>query len=64
MPEKGGLEVIRELKQDFPSVKIIAVSGSGTHYLDTALNQGARATIVKPFSKETVLKTVRKVLEE
>ena len=40
MPEKGGLEVIRELKQDFPSVKIIAVSGSETHYLDTALQPG------------------------
>ncbi len=32
MPEKEGMEVIRELKKDFPSVKIIAVSGSGIQY--------------------------------
>ena len=29
MPEKDGLEVIRELKSDFPDVKIIAISGGG-----------------------------------
>ena len=29
MPIKEGLETIRELKQDFPDVKIIAISGGG-----------------------------------
>lgn len=29
MPEKEGLETIRELKRDFPDVKIIAISGGG-----------------------------------
>ena len=29
MPEKEGIELIIELRRDFPDVKIIAVSGGG-----------------------------------
>ena len=35
MPEKEGLETIRELKQDFPQLKIIAITGASskiTHF--------------------------------
>lgn len=63
MPEKEGLETIREILRDFPEVKIIAISGyrSGD-FLHHAALFGARATIKKPFSIDGVLKTVANVL--
>ena len=33
MPGKEGIETIRELKEEFPEAKIIAISGSGIDYL-------------------------------
>ncbi len=66
MPEKEGLETIIELKQDFPDVKIIAISGGGHgnkgQYLDMAKKMGADNTLAKPFEKEELLKTVHNLL--
>jgi len=69
MPEKEGLETIKELGQDFPGVKIIAVSG-GFHNMDAAacLNMarlmGARRTLPKPVPKKVLIETVQAVLAE
>ncbi len=56
MPEKEGLETIRELRCTHPDVKIIAMSGGGRNnaqnYLDIALRMGAVCTLQKPFSHE------------
>ncbi len=66
MPEKEGRETIRELKQDFPDVRIIAISGGGQgdkgQSLDMAKKMGADATFAKPFNKEELLKSVKDLL--
>ncbi len=66
MPEKEGIETIMELKQDFPDVKIIAISGGGQgdggQYLDIAKKMGANSTLAKPFEKEGLLKAVKDLL--
>lgn len=53
MPEKEGLETIRELRSIAPSVKIIAISGGarlqGTDFLSVAEQLGADAVLRKPF---------------
>ena len=54
MPEKEGLETIRELRRDLPQIKIIAVSGGGqkvgsTDCLELAEFLGAELTLTKPF---------------
>ena len=55
-----------ELKQDFPKVKIIAISGGGQvdagQYLDIAKKIGADHTLAKPFEKEELLKAVKDLL--
>ncbi|MFP5212368.1 MAG: response regulator [Acidobacteriota bacterium] len=67
MPEKEGLETIRELKKDYPDVRIIAISGGGStgkfSYLPLAKSFGALRTISKPFRKQEILAAVRDVLE-
>ena len=67
MPEKEGIEVIRELRRDFPDVKIIAISGGGTigpeTYLQMAKGMGAHRVFEKPFKVEEMLEAVRELLD-
>lgn len=66
MPEKDGLDVIRELKADFPEVKIIAISGGGRlekgTYLMAASSMGADRVIEKPFEIQDIVDAVRELL--
>lgn len=66
MPEKEGIATIRELRRNFPNVKIIAMSGGGrTRNLDIlsdAKRLGAARTLTKPFDPQEMLVTVEEVL--
>ena len=62
MPEKDGVEILRELRADYPSVKIIAISGRGHEYLPIAREFGAFSTLFKPFQQSDVLKAVAEAL--
>jgi DNA-binding NtrC family response regulator len=67
MPEKEGLETIRDLKSEFPDVKIIAMSGGGkllksTSHFFTADELGAHALLRKPFDMQSLLDSVRTAL--
>ncbi len=66
MPEKEGLETIREMKRIQPSLKIIAMSGGGKisadNYLDTAKIFGASRLLEKPFSQKDMLSAVSELL--
>ena len=67
MPEKEGIETIQELTQDFPNIKIIAMSGGGRvgpgDYLHLAKMLGAQHTFAKPIEREELLKAVRELLK-
>lgn len=67
MPEKEGIETIMELRDRFPDVRIIAISGAGgtddPGPLTDAELFGANATLPKPFSVDRLLDVVRSVLE-
>ena len=66
MPEKEGLETIREMKRLQPDLKIIAMSGGGKisadNYLDTAKIFGASRQLEKPFSQKDMLSAVFELL--
>ena len=66
MPEKEGIETIRELTAEFPEVKIIAISGCGRvtpgDYLPMAKLFGAKRTLAKPIERNDLVKTVKEVL--
>ncbi len=63
MPEKEGIETIREMRSRHPDVKIIAMSGAfGGRFLRTAEMLGANATLSKPLRAESVVRTAREVL--
>ncbi|MBR9650796.1 response regulator [Thalassovita aquimarina] len=62
MPDKEGIETIREIVQEFPDLPIVAMSGGGrnatTSYLDVAGFMGAAATLPKPFLEADLLAAV------
>ena len=63
MADCDGLEVIEELKEDDPDLKIIAISGGRDEQLRRARGLGARHTFRKPFVTEEVLKAIGEELE-
>ncbi len=67
MPEKEGIETIGEIKQDFPQMPIIAISGGSLKgagsYLETAAALGACATLEKPFHSFELLEVVNQALD-
>ena len=66
MPERDGLEVIRALRAETPSPKIVAMSGGGqTGQMDVlraAAAFGALGTLRKPFEPHALLTAIREVL--
>jgi len=66
MPEKEGIEIIIELRRDFPDIKIIAMSGGGRvspdQYLPMAKGLGARYTFAKPIEMEELLQAINELL--
>ncbi len=65
LPDNTGLDVLKGIKVDQPDMKVIIVSAVGQEVIvNEALEYGAKAYIVKPFSEEKVLEVVRKVLAD
>jgi len=63
MPEKSGIDSIREIMAVDPQARILVCSGVGYDMdLDAALQAGARDVIYKPFYDEEVLEIIRKTL--
>jgi DNA-binding response OmpR family regulator len=66
MPEKEGIETIRDFREEFPNVPIIAMSGGGMlkrrSWLFTAKALGATVILQKPFRISDLLRSVTAVL--
>jgi len=67
MPNKEGLETIRELKRDFPALPIIAISGGGDivrkNFFQAAELFGAKITLEKPFDGGELLAAIEDALD-
>jgi DNA-binding response OmpR family regulator len=68
MPEKEGIETIRDFRKEFPSVPIIAMSGGGRlkrrgGTLFGAKELGAAVILQKPFEMSDLLRAVAALLE-
>lgn len=63
MPEQEGLETILQFQQEFPGLKVIAISGyQAGEFLRHASVFGACATIKKPFSIDFFMQVVAQTL--
>ena len=66
MPEKDGVEVICEMRRDFPNTKVIAFSGGATlgpyTYLQMAHRLGAARVFTKPFKMSDLIEAIDTIL--
>ena len=64
MPEKSGLETILDLKDEFPQIKIIAMSGAKGQIDILAMSEewGADGVLSKPFKAGEVTSKIRVLL--
>lgn len=65
MPGKDGIETIEAFRREWPSIKIIAMSGGGVvatrDYLEFAPDIGADAVLRKPFTLEHLQEVLRRL---
>ena len=66
MPEKEGIETIREIRKMHAHVKVIAISGGGRtesgDFLEMARKVGADTSIPKPISMPVLEATIKKLV--
>ncbi|MGJ7920949.1 response regulator [Neobacillus sp. LXY-4] len=63
MPEMGGVDAVKEIKQQYPDAKIIMCSAMGQQKMVVeAIEAGAKDFIVKPFDESRVLDTINRVI--
>ena len=60
MPDKDGLEILREIRALAPDIAVLIISGGGSdekflQYLEMAEKLGADAVIRKPFALDALL---------
>jgi len=62
MPEKDGIEIIKEMRGMRGTVRILAISGGGrignTDFLKIAEKLGADAVIAKPFDPDDLIQRI------
>jgi CheY-like chemotaxis protein len=68
MPNQDGIETITRLRLEYPATKILAISGGGrlvrgADYLVAAREAGAHAVLRKPVERESLLETVRGLVQ-
>lgn len=68
MPKKDGLQTILDLRDDYPDLPVIAISGGGTiskeRYLAVAGYLDKVVTIAKPFTIKSIVKAVEHLLQD
>jgi len=63
MPGRSGLEVLTELRERFPALKVLMITGlSDRDTVTTVVDQGAVGMVLKPFNSARVVETVSRVL--
>ena len=64
MPNKTGIEALKEIKEIDPGAKVVMCSAMGQEAMVVeAIKLGALDFIVKPFKAERILQTVKKILD-
>jgi len=64
MPGLSGLELLGHIRQKYPDTPVIVISGIGDQeYAQGMIRLGAFDYLLKPYSLETVMKSVKRALD-
>ena len=66
MPELSGVEIVRSMRREWPSLRIVATSGEEVGYpaimgLKAAQALGADAVLYQPFSDEALIEALKPI---
>jgi two-component system OmpR family response regulator len=63
LPDGFGIDFISYIKQNYPSIKIIMISGYDSSAEDVALENGANIFVQKPFTKDQLYNAMMGLLK-
>jgi len=70
MPEKDGIQTIREIRSTHPFLPIIVITGGGGnavlkgYFSSASLKLGVKQVLLKPFTQDDLLAVVDRVLKQ
>lgn len=66
MPEQEGIETLLQLHSKHPEIPVVTISGAigANEYLHVSSLLGARVALQKPIRPETLVSTVKSVLQD
>lgn len=69
MPEMGGIELLGILSDEYPNLKLLAVTGGGEktkanidHFVESSKFAGAHSSLKKPIENEKFLNEIKRIL--
>jgi two-component system OmpR family response regulator len=63
LPDGFGLDFIGHIRSNYPSIKIIMISGYDRSAEDVALENGADIFLEKPFTRDQLYQSIQKLLK-
>jgi two-component system response regulator NreC len=65
MPEMDGVETTRMIRQDFPDIKIMALTmHQESHFVSRMIAAGANGYLIKNVDREVFIQSIRRMLQE
>ncbi len=64
LPDGFGIDFITYIKQKYPAIKIIMISGFDAAAKDVALENGADIYLEKPFTRAQIYQAIETLLEQ
>lgn len=65
MADMNGIDALTQIITKYNNAKVIMVSALGQrHLVYSALRNGAKDFIIKPFKEEAILESIRKIVEK
>jgi diguanylate cyclase (GGDEF)-like protein len=65
MPNMGGMELLRKVKEDHPDIDVLMMTGYGTEYTFTeVIKEGATDFITKPFPSDEIEAKLHRIMRE
>ena len=62
LPDGFGIDFISPIKKNYPSIKIIMISGFDVSAKEVALKNGADYFLAKPFTREQLYQSIKMLL--
>ncbi len=64
LPDGYGIDFISFIKKNYPSIKIIMITGFDAAAKDVALENGADSFLEKPFTKQQLFESIKTLLKK